>query len=87
MNIFRSIENRKYLIVASNTGISGVIAPTGRVVRQTKNQERICFEEIVYTNNYITIYDRIGDLFVYLCILYVALILLIYGIFLKRKNV
>ncbi len=86
MNIFRAIENRKYLIVASNTGISGVIAPTGKVVRQTKNQEQICFEESVYTNNRITIYDKIGDLFVYLCMIYFFSILFFYGIFKIKKK-
>ena len=88
LNIFRAIENRKYLVVASNTGISGVIAPTGKIIRQTKNQEQICFEENVYTNSYITIYDKIGDLFVLLCSLYVFSVLLffIYGISKKRKT-
>lgn len=86
LNIFRATENRKYVIVASNTGISGVIAPTGKVVRQTENQEQICFEEKVYPNNYITIYDKIGDLFVYLCMVYTILVFLTYGIFRKKKN-
>lgn len=76
LNVFRAIENRKYLIVASNTGISGIIAPTGKIVKQTKNQEQICFEEKVYTNKYITIYDKIGDLFVYLCMIYIGIFLL-----------
>ena len=87
LNIFRAIENRKYLIVASNTGISGVIAPTGKITKQTKNQEQVCFEETVYTNNYITIYDKIGDLFVYICMTYVLLVLLIYGIFGKNIKI
>jgi apolipoprotein N-acyltransferase len=87
LNVFRAIENRKYLIVASNTGISGIIAPTGKIVKQTKNQEQVCFEEIVYTNNYITIYDKIGDLFVYLCMIYVILVSFLYLIFRKIKNV
>ncbi|MCR4662820.1 MAG: apolipoprotein N-acyltransferase, partial [Endomicrobiaceae bacterium] len=86
LNIFRAVENRKYLIVASNTGISGVIAPTGKIVRQTKNREQVCFEETVYTNNCTTIYDKIGELFVYLCIAYIVLILLICGIFVIRKK-
>lgn len=86
LNIFRAVENRKYLIVASNTGISGVISPTGKIIKQTKNQEQVCFEETVYTNNYITINDKIGDLFVWLCIIYVVCLLLIYEIFGKRKN-
>ena len=85
LNVFRAIENRKYLIVAANTGISGVIAPSGKIIKQTKNQEQVCLEETIYTNNYITIYDKIGDLFVYLCMIYILFVLLIYGIF--RKNV
>jgi len=71
MNIFRAIENRKYLIACANTGISGVIAPTGKIIKQTKNKEHVCFEETVYTNKYITIYDRIGDSLVLFCALYV----------------
>ncbi|MBO7431803.1 MAG: apolipoprotein N-acyltransferase [Elusimicrobia bacterium] len=86
LNIFRAIENRKYLVVSANTGISGVITPTGKIVRQTKNQEQVCFEETVYTNNYITIYDRIGDLFVYMCMLYVILVFFNCMLFKKKKN-
>jgi apolipoprotein N-acyltransferase len=86
LNIFRAVENRKFLIVASNTGISGVIAPTGKVIRKTKNQEKVCFEEIVYTNNYITVYDKIGDLFVYVCMIYVVLMLLTCCLFLKKRK-
>ena len=54
-------------------------------MKQTKNQEQVCLEETIYTNNYITIYDKIGDLFVYLCMIYILFVLLIYGIF--RKNI
>ena len=88
LDVFRAIENRKYLVVSSNTGISGVITPTGKVVRQTKNQEQVCFEEIVYANNYITIYDRIGDLFVLVCSLYVVsvFIFFVYGVLKRRKE-
>ena len=86
LNIFRAIENRKYLIISANTGISGVIAPTGKVVKQTKNKEQICFEENVYTNNYITIYDKIGDSFVYLCMVYAFLVFFICILIRKKKN-
>lgn len=88
LDVFRAIENRKYLVVSSNTGISGVITPTGKIVRQTKNQEQVCFEEIVYANNYITIYDRIGDLFVLVCSLYVVsvFIFFVYGVLKRRKE-
>ena len=86
LNIFRAVENRKYLIICANTGVSGVISPIGKVVRQTKNQEQICFEESVYPNDYITIYDKIGDFFVYLCIAYVGIILLCLLFWKKNKS-
>ena len=86
LNIFRTIENRKYLIISANTGISGVIDPIGKVIRKTRNQEETCFEETVYTNNYITIYDKIGNLFVYLCMIYTIIVFLIYRILRKKMN-
>ena len=85
MNVVRAIENRKYLAISGNTGISGVISPTGKVLKKTKDMEQIAFDETVYTNNYITIYDRIGDLFVYLCMIYV-LVILSFLLYTKIKN-
>lgn len=89
LDVFRAIENRKYLVVSSNTGISGVITPTGKIVRQTKNQEQVCFEEFIYANNYITIYDRIGDSFILVCSLYVVsvFIFFVYGVLKRRKDI
>lgn len=86
LNIFRAVENRKYVVAASNTGISGVIAPTGKVVKQTKNKEQICFIENVYPNNYITIYDKLGDLFVYLCMIYIVITVICFLFWRKNKK-
>jgi apolipoprotein N-acyltransferase len=84
MNIFRAIENRKNVLVSSNCGISGIIDCKGKPVVKTKETFDGNFTGNAYTNNYITIYDRIGDLFVYLCMIYVLLVLLICGIFGKN---
>ena len=32
-NIFRAVENDRWLVRADNTGISGIIDPRGRIVR------------------------------------------------------
>jgi apolipoprotein N-acyltransferase len=38
--IFRAVENRQYFIQAANSGISAVIDPDGRIVEQTRVNER-----------------------------------------------
>ena len=85
MNIFRAIENRKNVLISSNCGISGIIDCKGKTVVKTKETYDGNFVGEAYTNNYITIYDKIGDLFVYLCMVYIGFFLL-FHIFLKRKN-
>lgn len=71
MNIFRAIENRKNVIVSANTGISAVIDSSGRIVKKTKVGENISFISYAYKNNYLTVYDKIGDIFVYICFVYI----------------
>lgn len=75
MCVFRAIENRKPVLRAANTGISGYIDSNGRIIRATTIFERR-FEVIdMKTDKTGTFYSRYGDVFAYLCI--VATILLI----------
>ena len=76
MNIFRAIENRKNILVSTNCGISGIIDCKGKPVIKTEETFDGNFIGKAYTNNYVTIYDKIGDLFVCLCIAYIGIILL-----------
>jgi len=63
----RAVENRRYLLRAANSGISAIVAPTGRLQVETPLfQEAVCegrFEFIVEK----TLYTRYGDVFVFLC--------------------
>jgi apolipoprotein N-acyltransferase len=36
MTVFRAVENRRSLVRAANTGISGFISPTGKIYKETK---------------------------------------------------
>jgi apolipoprotein N-acyltransferase len=63
----RSVENRRYLLRATNSGISAFVEPTGRIQTSTGIlQEAICegrFEFLAPK----TPYTRYGDVFVFLC--------------------
>ncbi|MBI2916023.1 MAG: apolipoprotein N-acyltransferase [Elusimicrobia bacterium] len=67
MNVFRAVENRRPVVRAANTGISGVIVPTGNPIQRTEmNQKMICSQEVSPRKER-TIYTRYGDLFAWGC--------------------
>ncbi|MFO7666601.1 MAG: apolipoprotein N-acyltransferase [Desulfobacterales bacterium] len=77
MAVFRAVENRRALVRAANTGISGFIDPSGRIMATTP-----IFEDAVLTRNIpilkeITLYTQLGDIFAFICLAAAALTLLI----------
>jgi apolipoprotein N-acyltransferase len=68
MAVFRAIENRKPLIRAANTGISGFIDSNGRILAKSDLFTRQVLTEDITTDSSRTFYTRYGDLFSYLCI-------------------
>lgn len=76
----RAIEQGRYLARAANTGISGVVDPYGRVVRQSGIFEQAALVEEVRFLTVRTIYSRIGDL-----IAYISMFIVVMGlVFLRR---
>jgi apolipoprotein N-acyltransferase len=69
----RAIEQGRYLARAANTGISGVVDPYGRIVRQSGIFEQDALVEQVRFLKERTIYSRIGDAIAYVAIALVAL--------------
>ncbi len=69
MAVFRAVENRVPVVRSANSGISGVVAQDGRIVKQTD-----IFVEDAFTEDLIrlkmgrTFYTRFGDLFSFFCI-------------------
>lgn len=61
--VFRSIEQRRSLVRATNTGVSAFISPTGELVAQTslEDPETLVSDVPMMTGK--TIYARIGDVF------------------------
>jgi apolipoprotein N-acyltransferase len=76
MSVFRAIENRKPVIRAANTGISGFIDSNGRIISHTKLFERTILSETIKTDRYKTFYTRYGDIFSYLCFVCTVLIII-----------
>ncbi|MEN6369255.1 MAG: apolipoprotein N-acyltransferase [Thermotogota bacterium] len=58
--VFRAVENRRWFIQAANGGISGIVAPDGRVARATSAEEILSGD--VYHRSDVTVYARLGDL-------------------------
>jgi apolipoprotein N-acyltransferase len=78
----RAIEQGRYLVRAANTGISGVVDPYGRVVRQSAIFEQAGLVEDVRALTSRTIYSAIGDAIAYVSIAVTALALAMIG---RRK--
>ncbi|MDR2773119.1 MAG: apolipoprotein N-acyltransferase [Elusimicrobiota bacterium] len=68
MNVFRAIETRKTVLISANSGTSGAVEASGRIIYESE----IFVEGIIpisFTqNDYKTFYVLHGDIFVLLCL-------------------
>lgn len=70
--VLRSVESGRYLVRAANTGISSVISPVGEVKEQLGALQSGYIVSEVSLRDGLTLYTRIGNLFVWLCMAYVG---------------
>ena len=68
MTIFRAVENRRSIIRSANTGISGFIDPSGRVIAATPLFKDATITRSVPMLEETTFYSRFGDLFAMACL-------------------
>jgi apolipoprotein N-acyltransferase len=76
MAVLRAVENRKPVIRAANTGVSGFIDSSGRIIAKTPIFKRMSLTSTVSTDRTRTLYSRYGDLFAFLCIIISVLLAL-----------
>jgi len=63
----RAIENGRWLLLATNTGISASIDPYGRIMASTPRKVRTALAAPYALGTGTTFYTRYGDWFAYLC--------------------
>jgi apolipoprotein N-acyltransferase len=76
MAVFRAVENRKPVLRAANTGISGYIDSNGRILNRTRLFERLVDTVDMKTDRTRSFYSRYGDIFSYVCIIGSLLLLI-----------
>lgn len=69
----RAVENRRWLLRAANTGISGIIDPAGRVTARSELFEEALVSGGVRPRTGLTPYARFGDAFAWACLFVGAL--------------
>ncbi|MBI9084956.1 MAG: apolipoprotein N-acyltransferase [Desulfobacterales bacterium] len=67
MAVLRAVENRRTVIRAANTGISGFIDPTGRIVARTRLMEATTQTREIPVMTGQSLYTCFGDLFAQIC--------------------
>lgn len=63
-SILRAVENKKYIINCTNTGISSVISSNGEVIEKSKINCTDTISAEIFTNNTNTFYTLYGDIII-----------------------
>lgn len=82
-SIIRAVENRRFVLQVSNTGITALIDPYGRVIKSLPTAKEKNVDFLVSTFEYVplasqSLYTRHGDWLFYV-LLVIALIMIIFG--------
>lgn len=77
MAVFRAVENRKPVVRAANSGISGFIDSNGSIHSSTELFRRVGMVAHMMTDRTLTLYTKYGDIFSYLCIVAAVFLLLL----------
>ena len=85
MAVFRAVENRTAVVRAANSGISGVIEPTGEIQRQTLLFSRTFLKGKIPVNSDVTMYSKYGDIGVVFCGISLVIVML-FNLIINKKD-
>ncbi len=74
MVVLRAVENRVAFARSANTGISGLIDPSGRILLATPIFTEQAVSGRIPLRRTLTFYSRYGDVFAYACVIITALL-------------
>lgn len=86
LSVFRAVENRRFLIRATNTGVSAIISPTGKAFMESAIFTPAVIVAPVGIRTDLTLYTRLGDWFALACAVYASLGILFALIIKFRKR-
>jgi apolipoprotein N-acyltransferase len=73
----RAIENHRWVLVATNSGITGAIDPAGRVVARAERNRRTALTAPFTPLSELTIYTQYGDFFAWTCVVISLIVILL----------
>jgi apolipoprotein N-acyltransferase len=85
MATFRAVENRVFVARAANTGITGFIDPTGKILREGKIFTEEAMTGTIQLSDLKTFYTLYGDIFAWVCSV-LSILLLVSTLVRKPQN-
>jgi apolipoprotein N-acyltransferase len=83
----RAIENRRYLLRATNDGITALIDPYGRVEKRVARHRTTVLPVTFSYRSGRTFYTKHGDVFAWLCVALAVVMVLVAAILPRREPV
>lgn len=65
-SIMRAVENRRYVLTSTNTGISSIIDYYGNIIARSKTNMEYVINEKFYLNSELSFYTKYGDIIILL---------------------
>lgn len=77
MAVLRAVENRRFLLRAATTGVSGIIDPYGRILQKSEMMTMTYLTGQITPSEKLTMYTKYGDILPIVCLTFSVLFLIL----------